>query len=334
VPPFPAAGPPGRDTPAPTPSRKATPVIGLLIALLSALTYTLGLSVEQRALHGSESISIHRPLHLARVLLGNPRWVFGCAFAALGSIGLIVALGLAPVSIVQPAFAAGVACSLLVVTIVMGERITRGEYVALAIMPVALGLLSLSAGDGAETGTTANTPLLVVVSVLTVLACVAAMGFAGGYGKYVSAAAMGAAAGLAQGSAGLQGKGLGGLLADHGVWGAVLPALMSPYPYLYALGWAVGIVLFQTSLQRSRASITAPVANVVGNVFTVVAGTVLFGESLPEDPVVAALRVGGFALTLVVVVLVRGNVAQAEADTTAERAARSGDAVADGPRHT
>ncbi|GAB3722544.1 hypothetical protein [Nocardiopsis nanhaiensis] len=291
-------------------------MIGLLVALLSAVVYTIGLTVEQRALHGSESISINRPLHLARVLLGNPRWVFGCFFAALGSVGLIVSLGLAPVSVAQPAFAAGVATMLLVITLVMGERITKGEYVALGIMPVALGLLSLSTVDGSETGTSANTPLLITVSVVTVVACVAAMGFAGGRGKYVSAAAMGAAAGLAQGSAGLQGKGLGGLLADNGFWQAIVPALLSPYPYLYALGWAVGIVLFQTSLQRSRASITAPVANVVGNVFVVVVGTILFGERLPEDPLTLALRVGGFALTLVVVVLVRGNVAQAEADTS------------------
>lgn len=291
-------------------------VVGLLVALFSAVVYTIGLTVEQRALHGSESISINRPLHLVRVLLGNPRWILGCAFAALGSVGLIVSLGLAPVSVAQPAFAAGVATTLLIVTLVRGERITRGEYVALGVMPVALGLLGLSTVDGATTGTTANTPLLVTVSVTTVVACVTVMYLVGGGGRYVSAAAMGAAAGLAQGSAGLQGKGLGGLLADNGLWAAVVPALLSPYPYLYLLGWGVGIVLFQTSLQRSRASITAPVANVVGNVFTVVAGTLLFGESLPEDPFTLALRVGGFALTLVVVVLVRGNVAQAEADTS------------------
>uniref|UniRef100_UPI0003763A9F hypothetical protein n=1 Tax=Nocardiopsis lucentensis TaxID=53441 RepID=UPI0003763A9F len=296
-------------------------MIGLLVALTSAMVYTVGLTVEQRALHGSESISVHRPLHLARILLGNPRWVLGCAFAALGSVGLIVSLGLAPVSVAQPAFAAGVAATLLVATLVMGERVTRGEYVALGLMPVALGLLTLSTTDGGETGTSANTPVLVTVSLVTVVACVAVMGAAGRGGRYVSAAAMGAAAGLAQGSAGLQGKGLGGLLAEHGVAAAVLPALTSPYPYLYALGWAVGIVLFQTSLQRSRASITAPVSNVVGNVFMVVAGTILFGESLPEDPVLFALRVGGFALTLVVVVLVRGNVASAEADTSRRRAA-------------
>lgn len=304
-------------------------MIGLLVALLSAVVYTVGLTVEQRALHGAESISVHRPLHLARVLLGNPRWVFGCVFAALGSLGLIVSLGLAPVSVAQPAFAAGVACTLLVATLVLGERITRGEYVALGVMPMALGLLGLSTAEGAETGTTANTPVLVAVSLTTVVACVGVMAVVGGRGRYVSAAAMGAAAGLAQGSAGLQGKGLGGLLADHGLWAAVAPALLSPYPYLYALGWAVGIVLFQTSLQRSRASITAPVSNVVGNVFTVVAGTLLFGEQLPDDPLMLALRVGGFALTLVVVVLVRGNVASAEADTSRLRAENAVAADAD-----
>ncbi|GAA1437066.1 hypothetical protein [Nocardiopsis tropica] len=299
-------------------------MIGLLVALLSAVVYTVGLSVQQRALHGSESISVNRPLHLARVLLGNPRWVFGCLFTALGSVGLIVSLGLAPVSVAQPAFAAGVACGILVVTLVVGERITRGEYVALALMPVALGLLTLSTAGGAETGTTADTGLLVTVSLATVAVCLAVVALTGGGGRSMSAAALGAAAGFAQGSAGLQGKGLGGLLADHGLWAAVAPALLSPYPYLYAVGWAVGIVLFQTSLQRSRASITAPVSNVAGNVFMVVMGTILFGERLPDDPLMLALRIGGFALTLVVVVLVRGNVARAEADTSRRRAHLAG----------
>lgn len=302
-------------------------MIGLLVALLSAVIYTVGLSVEQRALHGSEPISINRPLHLARVLLTNPRWVLGCVFAALGSVGLIIALGLAPVSVAQPAFAAGVACGILVITLVLGERITRGEYVALGIMPVALGLLTLSTADGTETGTTANTPLLVAASLTTVAVCLVVVGLASGRGRYMSAAAMGVAAGFAQGSAGLQGKGLGGLLIDHGLWNAVVPALLSPYPYLYAVGWAVGIVLFQTSLQRSRASITAPVSNVAGNVFMVVMGTVLFGERLPDDPAMLALRVSGFALTLMVIVLVRGNVAQAEADTDHQRAELADPAV-------
>src|SRR5699024_5453999 len=141
----------------------------------------------------------------------------------------------------------------------------------------------LSTAAGAKTGTTADRPLLILVSIITVVVCVAAVGVAGRRGSYVSAAAMGAAAGLAQGSAGLQGKGLGGLLVDHGLMDAIVPALSSPYPYLYALGWAVGIVLFQTSLQRSRASISAPLANVVGNVFTVLCVYILLCSEVADD---------------------------------------------------
>ncbi|MFC4562090.1 hypothetical protein ACFO4E_09505 [Nocardiopsis mangrovi] len=292
---------------------------GLVAALLSAAVYSLGLAIEQRALHRAPGIGLRRPLHLARTLLGNVRWLAGCALAALGSVGLIVSLGLAPVSVVQPAFAGGIATMLLLITLVMGDPITRGERAALALMPVALLLLTLSLDADGGTGTSPDLPLLLTVSLGTVAACVGAMVLAGGGGRRVSAAAMGAAAGLAQGAAGLQGKALGGLLAEHGPAGAVLPALASPFPYLYALGWAVGIVLFQTSMQRSRASVTAPVANVTGNVFMVVLGTVLFSEELPADPLALALRVAGFALTLAVVALVRGNVAQAEADTARTR---------------
>ncbi len=292
---------------------------GLIVALLAAATYTFGLTIEQRALHRAPGISVHRPLHLAWVLLTNGRWVAGCVLAALGSVGLILALGLAPVSVVQPAFAGGIAMMLLLIGIIMGDPVTRGERVALALMPLALLLLSLSLGDGGETGTTADVPLLLLVSLGTVVACVGAVGLAAGSGHYVSAAAMGAAAGLSQGVAGLQGKGLGGLLVERGPLEAIAPALLSPYPYLYALGWGVGIVLFQTSMQRSRASITAPVSNVVGNVFMVVIGTVIFSEALPSEPLMLTLRVLGFTLTLAIVVLVRGSVATAEDDTSRMR---------------
>nr|WP_155998664.1 hypothetical protein [Streptomonospora sp. PA3] len=296
----------------------------MIAALVSAAVYSLGLTVEQRALHRSPAVSVHRPLHLARVLLGNPRWVGGCVLAALGSVGLIISLGLAPVSVVQPAFAGGISTMLLIVAVVLGEPITRGERLALGLMPVALLLLSLSLGSGGRTGTTPHLPLLLGVSAATVVGCTLAMAAAGRAGRYVSAAAMGAAAGLAQGAAGLQGKAVGGLLVEEGLVAAVPAVLASPYPYLYAAGWAVGIVLFQTSMQRSRAAVTAPVANVTGNVFMVVAGTAVFAEDLPGDPLRLALRVAGFGLTLAVVVLIRGNVARAEADTARTRAAREG----------
>src|SRR5690606_28286685 len=210
------------------PSRKVVHVTGLIAALVSAMVYGVGLTVEQRALHRSEPIGIRRPLHLARVLFGNPQWLAGCVLAALGSVGLIVSLGLAPVSVVQPTFAGGISLTLLLLSLAQQQRISRGELAALGIMPVALLLLALSLGPrDAAAVTVPHLPLLVTVSGVTLAVCAAGVALVGG-GR-ASAALMGGAAGLAQGVAGLHGKGIGGLLADHGLFAALVPVLLSPF---------------------------------------------------------------------------------------------------------
>ncbi|MFC7327591.1 hypothetical protein [Marinactinospora rubrisoli] len=299
-------------------------MIGLVTALCSAAIYTCGLVMEQRALHRAPDLSPRRPGRLARTLLGDRRWLAGCALAAIGSVGLIVSLGLAPVSVVQPAFAGGVATGLLVAALLSGEPITPGERLALGVMPLALLLLALSSGEASgEPGRTADHALLLAVSLGSLPAAMAIALLAGARrtSAAMSAVLLAAAAGLAQATAGLQGKGLGGLLADHGPIGAVLPALLSPFPYLYALGWAVGIALFQTAMQRTRATVTTPVANVVGNVVTVLFGTLVFAETLPTEPLPLTLRLTGLGLTLLVVALVRGQAGQAAAQTARRRGA-------------
>src|SRR5258708_31134199 len=63
------------------------------------------------------------------------------------------------------------------------------------------------------------------------------------------------------------------------------------------------MLIFQTGLQRCRASIVGPVSNITGSVYFIVIGTWLFGERLPADPAKLALRLGGIILASAVVVL-------------------------------
>ena len=63
--------------------------------------------------------------------------------------------------------------------------------------------------------------------------------------------------------------------------------MSSPYLYVMAACSAAGLLLFQTALQRCRISIVAPVSNVLGSIYFMVAGTWLFHERLPADPVAA-----------------------------------------------
>jgi drug/metabolite transporter (DMT)-like permease len=66
---------------------------------------------------------------------------------------------------------------------------------------------------------------------------------------------------------------------------------------------ALGMLIFQTGLQRCRVSIVGPVSNITGSVFFLVLGTWLYGERLPADPAKLALRLAGIVLAAVVVIV-------------------------------
>jgi multidrug transporter EmrE-like cation transporter len=89
-------------------------------------------------------------------------------------------------------------------------------------------------------------------------------------------------------------KGLSGVLIGHEPLARrALAAVESPYLYMLGGCALVGFGLFQSALQRCRASIVVPVNNIVGSVYFVVAGSWLFHETLPTDPLRLALRLGG-----------------------------------------
>src|SRR5262249_60611770 len=90
-------------------------------------------------------------------------------------------------------------------------------------------------------------------------------------------------------------KAMSGMIGQHARpdAGLLLALAASPFPYV-ALGCsALGMLIFQTGLQRCRVSIVGPVSNITGSVFFLVLGTWLFGERLPADPAKLALRLAG-----------------------------------------
>jgi multidrug transporter EmrE-like cation transporter len=95
----------------------------------------------------------------------------------------------------------------------------------------------------------------------------------------------------------------GALLHRHGAAEILIAVVSSPYLYVMAGCSAAGLLLFQTALQRCRIAIVAPVSNVLGSIYFMVAGTWLFHERLPSDPALLALRLGGIVTAVGVVVL-------------------------------
>ncbi|RFU38034.1 hypothetical protein DZF91_29755, partial [Actinomadura logoneensis] len=114
----------------------------------------------------------------------------------------------------------------------------------------------------------------------------------------------GVAYGIGAGAcAGLAEAGVRGMALAFEDSGRDLPAVLdTPYPYLTLGLAALALGQLQVALQRCRLVIIATVLTAIGRGYLVLAGTVLFHEGWPTDPVPFALRTGGFALALAALV--------------------------------
>jgi uncharacterized membrane protein len=283
-------------------------VVGIAIALFATVVYNAGFVLEKRALSELPPISVRRVGRLVQVLCTSPRWLIGFAVLGVGLCCQIVALALIPLSVAQPIQISGLALLVVFSAVFLGERASSREWAGLGVLAVSLVLVYLSLEPGRDkVGTSASGWVLAALALVTVTVGLAAFLFATwGSRRRASGALYGAAAGLMYGVAGLQTKGMAGLFAEHlneKSSGFILDALTSPYPYLLVLTCGAGLILFQTGLQRGRASIVVPVSNVVGSVYLIMAGTIAFGEPLPQDPVRLALRLAGFVVATIIVVL-------------------------------
>lgn len=282
-------------------------IFGVVLALVTAVASNTGFVLEKGALAALPPLNARLPLNLARVLLGTPRWLAGFALILAGVGCQLVALTRIPLTVAQPVFSSGIVILLLLSMTFLGERLTAPEWTGLA--GITAGVICVVASldsrtDAAGTGGHVLRVLAVAVpSTLAGLAVFLAAGRGAARHRHPHRPAgdvpYGLAAGIVYGVAGMITKGLSASIDFHGPGAVARSALVSPYLYLLAPVTICGFLVFQTGLQRGRASIVAPVSSVVGTLYTVVAGTPMFGEHLPAGGVHLGLRLGGLAAIVV-----------------------------------
>jgi drug/metabolite transporter (DMT)-like permease len=275
-------------------------ILGVVLALVTTLAYNAGFVLEKGALSSLPPLNIRLPLNLMRMLVTNPRWMAGFGLIAVGLAGQLVVLTRIPLTVAQPLFSSGIVFLLLLTMTVLGERLTSHEWTGLA--GIMAGVICVVASLNSRTDTVGTgghvlrVLLIAVPSTLAGLGVFVAAGRRGGrHRRPAGDVPYGLAAGIVYGVAGMVVKGLSASIDFHGPETIAASALASPYLYLLAPITLAGFLIFQTALQRGRASIVAPVSTVVSTLYTVVAGTLMFGERLPADATDLGLRLAGLA---------------------------------------
>jgi hypothetical protein len=279
---------------------------GVTAALLANLLYSTGFVLEKRALTALPEVTVRQPWRLLRLVLGSPLWIGGSLALAAGFGAQLAVYRTLPIAAAQGIFVSGLVLLVLLSARMLGERTTGRERYALGAILAALLMVVLSLKEGSDhVSRNAPYPLILLVCVPSLAAGVwlyrsTERRAAHRHRLPTTGVEYGVAVGLLYGVSSLAIKGVSSFLTTSELGGAVVDLLRSPYPYLLLCTGAFGLVMSQAALQRCRASLIVPVCTTVTSLFTAVLGTLAFGEALPHDPLRLALRIGGTALAVTV----------------------------------
>jgi len=259
-------------------------VLALAVTLLSACLLNVGYLIEHSAVGDLPSLSIRHPVQAVRLLLGAPRWLSGFAVEAAGWGLYVLALALAPLSLVQATAAGGVGILALMTSHVSQAPLARHEWVAVALSVSGLALLGISLAGAHGEG---SVPGHLSVG-LWIAASVGAAALAVRFLRAVvrAGAAFGIAAGLLFAAGDISTKS-----AVEGGGHVVYAAALVP---CYALGTGV----LQAGFQHGSALVTAGIATLLTNALPIAAGMTIFGEPLPGGWL-GAVRIAAFAAVVV-----------------------------------
>jgi drug/metabolite transporter (DMT)-like permease len=258
--------------------------LALVATLASSCALNVGYLLEHGAVGRMPPLTVRAPIASARRLLRSRRWLLGFAIESTGWALFVLALALAPLSLVQATAAGGIGILAVLVSRVTGTPLSSHERLGVAIAVAGLVLLGISLAGGHDEGTGARyltVGLWIAASAVAALVTVQLLS-----ARIGAAPAHGVAAGLLFASGDIATK--GAVEAEGHL--AFVAALIAAY--------AFGTLVLQAGFQRGSALTTAGIATLLTNALPIVAGMTIFGEPLP-DGWLGAVRIAAFACVVV-----------------------------------
>jgi drug/metabolite transporter (DMT)-like permease len=267
--------------------------LGILLALGCAIATQLGFLYKHRGANEAPCVDIRHPLASGKCLFLSKWFAIGMGIACGAWMLHVVALALAPMSVVQAVLSTGVVMLAVLAERIFGFDVGPRQWAGVAMTAAGLLLLivTLPAANGAHSAYS-------LAGMISFEAGMLAIGFLLISGRHLGApdhhhgVMLGAAAGTLFGVSDVAIKALTGL-------GGVADVLVSPW---LAIAVIASVVAFYASARGMQDGDAVPViaaTSTAANVSCILGGIVVFGDPMPSDTLGIVLQ--GFAFALVVV---------------------------------
>ena len=285
--------------------------IGILLALLCALTTNLGFLLKHRGACAAPDVDFRRPIRSA-LGLWKSRWFAIGMLVAAGAFTLHVgALALAPLSLVQAVISGGLVFLTVLADRLFGFKVGSRQWAGVAMTALGLALLAVTLPAGADPHSGYS-----VAGMIAFEAGLLALGTLLVFSPTLGArhehhgVLLGAAAGILFGVSDVAIKALTGGVGSEGALG-----LVSPWLLTCILASVIAFYASARGLQRGEAVAVITVTSAAANISAISGGILVFGDPMPADTLGIVVQSIAFVLVIVAAALTPAPVRAAEART-------------------
>ncbi len=266
--------------------------LGIALALGCAAAANLGMLCKHRGACESPEISQRSPLRSAAALFRSRWWTIGFAIAAFAWVLHVMAMAVAPLSLVQGVIAGGLVLIAYPATRYFGHKLSRREWLGLALAGAGLGFLAATVPHAAESE---GYSIATIVSFEAVTIGLGLALFASGVlrrGTICHGVVLGISSGLLIGVSNVAIKALTETMTGD------LAFLLSPWTAVAVIGGLGAFFALARGMQLGEAVPVIATASVASNCSAILGGVVVFGDPIGSDLVEGLLRGLAFAAVI------------------------------------
>ncbi len=275
--------------------------LGTFIALACALATNVALLCKHRGAREAPVVELRRPLRSAAGLFGSRWWTIGFAIATGAWALHVVALAIAPLSLVETTISGGLIILAWLAERWFGAHLGPREWLGLGLCAGGLALLAATSGQAAGPNSAYETGAMIPFEATAIGAGILLLisGSSGG-SRPSSGPLLGGAAGLLLGVANVSLKALTGTVPGDFL------SIISPWSAVALIAGAGAFFALARGMQMGAAIPVITVTTVAANLIAVIGGVLVFGDPVGADPLAVAARCAAFAAVIAAVVMIPG----------------------------
>jgi uncharacterized membrane protein len=262
----------------------ASLVFGLTLAFVTAVAFNWSWVAQHTITSQLPKLTVRNGWKSLGILFGDRRWRFAFLVGLVGWALYIVALRLAPLSLVQAVSAGGLGLLAILAQRAEGTPLPRREWAGVGLAVLGLVFLSVSLAGGSSDSRAGNWIFVAVWFVASLVAVAVAIGPVARL--LAPGAGWGIAAGLTYAAADVGTK--------EAVHGGALLLFIVPVWACHGLAFC----LIQLAFQRGRALATAGLSSFCTNALPIVGGIAIFHERTPPGAL-GVMRFAAFGCVVV-----------------------------------